>query len=237
MQIEAFRAYMNSQNLAAKTKYMREKALVRIERFEGINLDELFEEDALEGLMEKFRYSRSDERSGRSNPTQMNVTSGREFAQLAWYRVHLGAYRDFRQDGGDYELLETDDDASVDTADGQVFGLERDMQSALRQSLEQLEDGLKAIDDGREVSVEAGRIDILAEDASGRLVVIELKAGTSRPDVIAQTLSYMACVKSEHDRDVRGIIVAADHHSRVKLAAQAIPNVTLKTYRYSFQFS
>ena len=42
------------------------------------------------------------------------------------------------------------------------FGLERDLQKALRASIHQLEPGLKIVDGGTEQTVEAGRIDITA---------------------------------------------------------------------------
>ncbi|MCY3656287.1 MAG: endonuclease NucS [Chloroflexi bacterium] len=67
-----------------------------------------------------------------------------------------------------------------ETAADLKFGLERDLQHALRSNIEQLESGLKIVDGGKERVVEAGKIDVTARDADGRLVVIELKAGTAR---------------------------------------------------------
>jgi hypothetical protein len=61
-----------------------------------------------------------------------------------------------------------------------TFGLERDLQTALRKNIEQLEHGLKIIDGGKEQRVAAGYIDITAEDEHGNTVVIELKARFSR---------------------------------------------------------
>jgi endonuclease len=46
----------------------------------------------------------------------------------------------------------------------------------------------------------------------------------------------MGCIAEETGEAVRGILVAGDHHPRVKLAARAIPNLTLKKYRYRFEF-
>jgi len=42
-----------------------------------------------------------------------------------------------------------------------------------------LEPGLEIIDGGKEPITEAGKIDITARDASGKLVVVELKAGAA----------------------------------------------------------
>src|SRR5262245_23875392 len=46
-----------------------------------------------------------------------------------------------------------------------TFGLERDLQMALRSNIEQLEPGLEIIDGGKERITEAGRIDITARDS------------------------------------------------------------------------
>ena len=77
------------------------------------------------------------------------------------------------------------------------FSLERDLQSALRANIEQLELGLRIVDGGAEKTVDAGRIDITAKDAEDRLVVIELKAGTSQLKDIAQLLSYMGSIDDD----------------------------------------
>lgn len=116
-----------------------------------------------------------------------------------------------------------------------TFGLERDLQAALRANIDQLEPGLKVIDDGKERVTEAGRIDITAKDPHGNIVVIELKAGTATPQVIAQVLAYMGAVAETDGKPVRGILVAGDFHKRVVLATRAVPNLQLR--RYSFQFS
>ena len=115
------------------------------------------------------------------------------------------------------------------------FSLERDLQRALRINIEQLEPGLKIIDSGGEMSVAAGRIDITAEDNEGKLVVVELKAGTAQSDAIAQVLSYMGSIDAE-GRPVRGILVAHDFHERVVHAAKAVPNLSLKAYSFQFSF-
>jgi RecB family endonuclease NucS len=117
-----------------------------------------------------------------------------------------------------------------------TFGLERDLQKALRYNIEQLEQGLKIIDGGKERTTEAGRIDITAEDPQGAIVVIELKAGTANPDCIAQILSYIGALSEEEQRPVRGILVAGDFPSRVVYASRAVPNLLLKKYTFRFSF-
>ena len=117
-----------------------------------------------------------------------------------------------------------------------TFGLERDLQEALRANIGQLEAGLKIIDGGRENSTEAGRIDITAEDASGHIVVIELKAGMAPPDAVAQILAYMGTVAAYGDKPVRGILVAGNFQKKVLLASRAVSNLALKRYSFQFKF-
>ena len=132
--------------------------------------------------------------------------------------------------------VDTDNEREIEEAEGITFRLERDLQAALRQNITQLESGLQVIDGGSEHTVEGGRIDITAEDQDNNVVVIELKAGVARPESITQTLAYMASVDQEYQRPVRGILVAADFHPRVILAARAVPNLQLKKYSFSFSF-
>lgn len=121
------------------------------------------------------------------------------------------------------------------------IGLERDLQDALRSNINQLEQGLKIIDNGSELIVDAGRIDITAEDDRGQIVVIELKAGTAQPESIAQLLAYMGTVmgtvENPDGKPVRGILVASDFNQRVVFAAQAVSNLSLKSYSFQFSFS
>ncbi len=114
--------------------------------------------------------------------------------------------------------------------------LERDLQRFLRADIDQLEPGLRIIDGGRERSVAAGLIDITAEDEEGRLVVIELKAGTADSNAIGQLLRYMGSIENPDGRPIRGILVADDFHGDAVYAANAVPNISLKAYSVQFSF-
>jgi len=129
---------------------------------------------------------------------------------------------------------EEETDELIEAAEA-TFGLERDLQNALRANIGQLEEGLSIIDGGKEMTTEAGRTDIVVEDAEGTTTVIELKAGTAPPSALTQLLAYMEAVGEESS--VRGILVAEDFHERVLYAAQAVPNVQLQKYRFEFSFS
>jgi len=116
-----------------------------------------------------------------------------------------------------------------------TFGLERDLQLALRKHIDQLELGLKIADDGKEQTVESGRIDITAEDSSGTTVVIELKAGTADRETIGQILGYMGDMMMTK-KSVRGILVAGEFPTGTIAAARAVHNLRLKKYSFKFSF-
>ncbi len=117
-----------------------------------------------------------------------------------------------------------------------TFGLELDLQRALRSNIEQLEPGLIIVDGGKEKSVPSGRIDIAAKDRDGANVVIELKAGKADRDAIGQVLSYMGDSATNENGPVRGILVAGDFSVRAISAARAVPNLELKKYSFRFSF-
>jgi len=118
-----------------------------------------------------------------------------------------------------------------------TFGLECDLQQALRANLGQLEPGLKIVDGDKERVVESGRIDITAEDETGTAVVIELKAGTADREAIGQILSYMGDLQAQGKEKVRGILVAGNFTPRATAAAKAVPNVALQKYGFKFTFT
>jgi RecB family endonuclease NucS len=110
-------------------------------------------------------------------------------------------------------------------------------------NLDQLESGLKLFNEGRTGQQYdtglVGRIDLLAVDTSGDLVVIELKAGEADRQVTGQIQAYMAWVQENlaGNRKVRGIIVASDFTDRMIYAARVVPNLSLKRYQIVFRFS
>jgi RecB family endonuclease NucS len=136
-------------------------------------------------------------------------------------------------------LSDESDPLSTDSIDsnadsiGTAFGLERDLQAALRNGIGQLEDGLQVLDGGSERVCPSGRIDILAQDRQGTRIVIELKTGTADRGAVSQVLSYVGDLMNE-DESVRGIIVAEDFAPSAISAARA-GNVRL--YKYSIKFS
>ena len=117
-----------------------------------------------------------------------------------------------------------------------TFGLERDLQVALRADIQQLETGLRIVDDGSGQVAEAGRIDITAQDADGVTVVVELQAGKAAPAALTQLLADMGAVAGQDQSAVRGLLIAGDFHPHIVFATRSIPNVQLRRYRYAFTF-
>lgn len=253
MKADTFTRAMTASGLAEKTVYMRVNALKRVEVAHDVDLDEEYDRDGMRSLLDTFSYTAQDERHNRPNPTKMNIGQRSVLSVVRWYKSHLNQYRKYRVSGGalepegvEYPDHDGSDGSAVDPEFGESsdtlssaparFALEADLQAALRDSIEQLEPGLEIVDGGLERKVASGFIDILARDAAGCFVVIELKAGTARDAVIAQVLGYMGDLAEETDAEVRGIVIAADFRPRVESAARAIPNLALKSYRYTFEF-
>jgi RecB family endonuclease NucS len=128
-----------------------------------------------------------------------------------------------------------DAEAEVAKAVDTAFGLERDLQLALRRNIEQLEAGLAIVDGDREQSVPSGRIDIMARDRDGATVVIELKAGEADREAIGQLLAYMGDLMGEGSRP-RGILVAREFTPRAVSASRAVPSLRLVRYGFHFTF-
>lgn len=214
--------------------------LRRIEREYG-DLDQLYDEDELAEVLDDLQYSAADAQAGRENPSRLHI-DGDIRNNLASYKSALSRYIRFRR--------EIEDDAGraaltplagpEDVAESrETFSLEKDMQAALRRSITQLEAGLEIIDGGAERKVPSGFIDILARDAAGRAVVIELKAVKATRDAIGQMLAYMGDISdlpAGASAPVRGILVAPEFDHRALSASRVVPHLTLMEYSFSFTF-
>lgn len=118
-----------------------------------------------------------------------------------------------------------------------TFTLERDLQKALRENIDQLEGGLTIVDGGKERNVTCGWIDITAKDKQGATVVIELKAVEADRSAVGQLLAYMGDLMAEDtNKPVRGILVASAFKESAVAAARAVPNLQLKKYGIRFSF-
>jgi len=102
-------------------------------------------------------------------------------------------------------------------------------------SLEQFQDQGK---DGRQFSIEGGRIDLLCrEKRGGNFVVIELKKGEAPNQTMLQILFYMSWVRQNmaQGKDVRGVILTETADSALVEIVKEVPNVDIQYYRLSVE--
>jgi hypothetical protein len=241
-----YRDWLQGQGYAENTCNAQVARLQRIETEYG-TVEDMVANGTYDKVFAELSYSTADERHGRPNPSRFRI-DGNLRNNLASYKDALARYRRFLDTSaapGVVSAVTTPEaiapvlrrPTEPDPAEKQRLALERDMQTALRRDLGSLEPGLRIIDDGAERAVSTGFVDILAEDASGTVVVIELKAGRSDARVVGQTLGYMGDLMVEDpEKPVRGIIVAHEFDPRTRAAARAVPNLRLFRYAVSFAF-
>ncbi|MCA9045094.1 MAG: DUF1016 family protein, partial [Planctomycetaceae bacterium] len=132
---------------------------------------------------------------------------------------------------------EADSPEQVDLQESYIessISLERDLERHLIQHLEQLEPGLQLL--GQQVSIEGGRIDILAQSAAGEKVVIELKVGEAKDAAIGQIARYIGWYQQTEGNRPRAILVAAGFPEPIRYAAKAIAGLQLLEYKVFFAF-
>lgn len=236
---EDYEDYLLSRGLAGNTITAQLHRCSYVERFEG-DLDEHFARDRMQTLLQKLAYSADDEHQQMPNPTALPLGPNVNIrANLASYRSAAGRYRIFLEliENGEIDVVDIGpEDEERGDEKLNTFSLERDLQTALRDNISQLEPGLEIADGGTEMSVETGRIDIVASDREGVPVIIELKAGTASPKAVAQILGYMGAYMDQTGQNVRGILVAGDFQANTELAARPVPNLLLRRYQYKFEF-
>jgi endonuclease NucS-like protein len=128
----------------------------------------------------------------------------------------------------------SDEEAEPGTAG---FAYEADLRNFLSKNLDVLEAGLRLYEEEGIMGVEfpaGGRfIDILALDAKGGYVVIELKVSRGYDRVIGQLLRYMGWILKNHadtGQAVRGIIVAREISNDLILACSRLSDLELFEY-------
>lgn len=231
MREESYRAWLERRGLAESSVGTYVTDGRRVEKYYK-DLDELYDEDRLAGLLRELRYSAEDRRNNAPNRSKIPI-KGNPHDSLGGYRSTVTRYREYRE----AEEAQVDPvEEGVTERQGRVLGLERDLQAAMRDVIEELEPGLTVIDDGIERSVNSGFIDITARTPDGTVVVVELKAGTAKREAVGQILSYMGDVAADEGGEVRGILVAGDFDSKTRAAARMVPSLTLRRYSVTFAF-
>lgn len=114
-------------------------------------------------------------------------------------------------------------DLSEDSVQGYIF-----------RHFKELDASLVSIE--REYSTRVGDADFYAVDQHDNVVVIEVKAGTAKDNVVGQILGYMNSIREKESRPVRGMIVAEGFTERVKEAIES-DKISLVTFRTKLLFS
>lgn len=114
------------------------------------------------------------------------------------------------------------------------ISLEQDIEGHLVHHLDAIEKGLSRV--GRQLSIDVGRIDILAKDSKGLRVVIEVKVGDAKDSAVGQIARYLGWYAKTEGSPPRGILIAGNFPEGVQYAAAAILNLILIAYRVHFSF-
>ena len=135
------------------------------------------------------------------------------------------------------EALIEDEVEAADAIEQRIeasISFERDVEEHLIRNLGTLEKGLRFVE--RQVVIDVGRVDILAEDASGRRVVIELKVGDAKDAAVGQIARYLGWYARKDKKPPRGMLIAGDFPEPVRYAAEAVKDLELVRYRVQFAF-
>ena len=159
-------------------------------------------------------------------------------SHYTWYKSHIktGKIEVPGIEGNIFDEKENSDiESNIEESIEASVSLERDLHNWLTTRLSEIESGLILVDGGVEYQTEVGRIDILAKDQTGALVVIEIKAGKAKDGALGQLLGYMGCLSSSNEQQkVRGILVASSFDIRVVYAAKGLQNIKIVKYQLSF---
>ncbi len=117
-----------------------------------------------------------------------------------------------------------------ESADLRLFGSERELSNELMQDLSFLEPGLNPVN--QEEVFRKGVVDILAEDAEGNLVVVEVKRRQADYNSVMQLKRYVQQVCKIKGKNCRGLLVAP---SIGKNAYELLQRNELEFYNFEFE--
>jgi len=163
-------------------------------------------------------------------------------SHYAWYKSQIKRGKISVSDEdteSDFNDMDSQNEMDIEDSLEASISVESDLQDYLEQRLTELEPGLKLHNEGVEYKTDAGRIDILAVDKDGALVVIEIKSGKAKDNALGQILGYIGCLYSirQYQKNIRGILVASGFDQRVIYAAKQLKNIKLVAYKLSFSFN
>jgi hypothetical protein len=129
---------------------------------------------------------------------------------------------------------------STEVREGIAVSREQDLREYLTKHPEKIEEGLKIIEEPKELLPEgAGIPDLVCIDKGGNYVVVELKAGESDRAALGQLVGYKGAVGKKTGKNVRGILIAHDLDPKIIFAADIVDSrgirlVEFKKYQLSF---
>ncbi len=116
--------------------------------------------------------------------------------------------------------------------DLRLSGSEKDLNALLMQDLSMIEPGLRPVN--QQQQFRKGICDIIAEDRSGKMVVIELKRRQADYASVTQLQRYMQEVENLKGIKTRGILVAPDIR---KKARELLERLGLEFYALDFELT
>jgi hypothetical protein len=116
--------------------------------------------------------------------------------------------------------------------------LKKNMQLFLSETLDRLEPGLKpVVEEDLDVLIMAGKIDLLATDRNGTIVVAKIIDDSAPTTTLDQLFKSMALIENElGEKSIRGLIIAEKFDQEIIRAAEKEPNVSLIKYRVHYDF-
>ncbi|MGU9963119.1 MAG: hypothetical protein ACNYPD_03325 [Candidatus Halichondribacter symbioticus] len=95
--LEAYRSKAgNPLAQTSKNAYFRDNQRAEDEDSQISSLDNEFDKDKMESLLERYAYSQTDQHNGRANPTDLDIATESLYNSLASHRTAFGHYRRFR---------------------------------------------------------------------------------------------------------------------------------------------
>lgn len=113
-----------------------------------------------------------------------------------------------------------------------LFGSERQLADLLEQDLGLIEKGLHPLQ--TESHFNKGAIDILAQDAQGRIVAIELKRRTAGLDAVTQLVRYVKQLSQRKNTKIRGLLCAPEITPN---ALKMLEEEALEYYKLDYEIS
>ena len=96
MRTEEFRRWLKNEGMQDRSIDTRIGHAEGVESHQGIDLDEQYEQDELQGVLEILNYTKPDERQRRPNPSNIPIDADSPYNALQSYKAAVAKYREFR---------------------------------------------------------------------------------------------------------------------------------------------